>query len=127
MEENMNDIVIMAGEPIPDMSPTDVRNYFIGKQTEKDLADAFAMASNKFFWIEDNIYDYEEGTKEYVAACAITDEWCALMDEYEEKIFKILVSEGVVIPENARIRVLKPFMARNGYVDGNGWWVKAEK
>lgn len=123
----MNDIVIMAGEPIPNVSPANVRNYFIGKQTEKDLADAFAIASNKFFWVADNEYDYEEGTPEHRLAREITDAWCALMDEYEEKIFKILVSEGVVIPENGRIRVLKPFMARNGYVDGNGWWVKAEK
>lgn len=127
MEENINDIVIMASEPIPDMSPAEVRNCFVGKQTEKDLADAFAMSSNKFFWVEDNIYDYEEGSEEYVAACAITDEWCALMDEYEEKIFAILRSEGIAIPQTGRIHVLKPFMKRNGYVDGNGWWVKAEK
>lgn len=114
----------MAGEPIPDVSPADVRNYFIGKQTEKDLADAFAMASNKFFWVEDNIYDYEEGSTEYISACAITDEWCTLMDEYEEKIFEILRSEGITIPKTGRIHVLKPFMKRNSYIDGNGWWIK---
>ena len=127
MKDNLNDIVIMASDPILDKTPTDVRNYFAERKTEKDLADAFAIASNKFFWVADNEYDYEEGTREHRLAREITDEWCALMDEYEEKIFKILVSEGAVISENARIRVLKPFMARNGYVDGNGWWVKAEK
>ena len=55
MKDNLNDIVIMASEPISDMSPSDVRSCFAGKETEKDLADAFAMASNEFFWVADNI------------------------------------------------------------------------
>ncbi|MBR5144783.1 MAG: hypothetical protein IKW53_07015 [Clostridia bacterium] len=108
-----------------DIIPEKVRNCFLDKQTEKDLADAFAIASNKFFLLADNEYDYEEGSKEYVEARAITDEWCALMNEYEEKILEILRSEGVIIPKTGRIRVLKPFMARNGYMDGTGWWIKA--
>ena len=127
MKDNLNDIVIMESEPIPNKTPTDVRNYFIGRNTEKDLADAFVIVSNKFWWVEDNEYDYEEGTPEHRAACAITDEWGALMDEYEERIFAILRGEGVKIPESGRIKVLEPFMKRNGYIDGNGWWIKDKK
>lgn len=124
MKDNLNGIVIMASEPIPNKTPTDVRGYFAERKSERDLADAFAIASNKFWWVEDNVYDYEEGTPEYIAACAITDEWGALMDEYEERIFMILRNEGVEIPETGRIKVLEPFMKRNGYRDGNGWWIK---
>ena len=124
MEDNLNDIVIMASEPIPNKTPTDVRGYFAERKSERDLADAFAIASNKFWWVEDNVYDYEKGTPEYIAARAITDEWGALMDEYEERIFMILRNEGVEIPETGRIKVLEPFMKRNGYRDGNGWWIK---
>ena len=127
MKDNLNDIVIMESEPIPNKTPTDVRNYFIGRNTEKDLADAFVIVSNKFWWVEDNEYDYEEGTPEHRAACAITDEWGALIDEYEERIFAILRGEGVKIPESGRIKVLEPFMKRNGYIDGNGWWIKDKK
>jgi len=127
MEDNLNDIVIMASEPIPDKTPTDVRNYFSGRKSEKDLADAFAIASNKFWWIEDNEYDYEEGTPEHITACAITDEWGALMDEYEERIFMILLSEGIRIPETGRIKVLGPFMKRNGYRNANGWCIKGKE
>ena len=127
MIDNLNDIVIMVSEPIPDKNPTDVRNYFAERKTEKDLADAFALTSNKFWWVEDNVYDYEEGTPEHIAACAITDEWGALMDEYEERIFMILRSEGVDISETGRIKVLEPFMKRNGYRDGKGWWIKINK
>ena len=124
MKDNLNDIVIMASEPISNKTPSDVRGYFAERKSERDLADAFAIASNKFWWVEDNVYDYEKGTPEYIAACAITDEWGALMDEYEERIFMILRNEGVEIPEKGRIKVLEPFMKRNGYIDGNGWWIK---
>ena len=68
MKDNLNDIVLMMSEPIPNKTPTDVRIYFSERETEKDLADAFAIASNKFWWVEDNEYDYEEGTPEYIAA-----------------------------------------------------------
>ena len=124
MNDNMNDIVIMASDPIPNKTPTDVRNYFAERKTEKDLADAYAISHNKFWWVEDDVYDYEEGTPEYEAARVVVDEWGALMDEYEERIFVILRSEGIEIPKTGRIKILEPFMKRNGYRDGNGWWIK---
>ena len=116
---------VMAKEPVPNMSAAEVKAYFDDKHTEKDLADAYAIAHNKFWWVEDNEYDCEEGTSEHKAACAITDEWCALMHEYKARIFDILASEGVVIPATGQIQVLAPFMSRNGYVDSNGWWIEA--
>ena len=122
----MNNIVIMGGDPFPNITPSEVKNYFCEMQTERDLADAFAIASNKFFWIEDSVYDYEEGSAEYIEACTIVDEWCALMDEYEEKILHILRVEGITIPQTGRIYVYKLFMERNGYIDGNGWWIKKD-
>ena len=118
---------IMAREPIPDMSAADVRKFFADKNTEKDLADAFAITSNKFWWVEDNTYDYEEGTPEHKKACDIADAWGALMDEYEQRILAILASEGVTIPETGRIKVLVIFMERHGYENGGGWWIRAEE
>lgn len=115
---------VMAKEPIPDMTAVEIKLFFANKQTEKDLADAFAITSNKFFWVEDNEYDFEVGTPEHKNACAITDEWLALMNEYEQKILAILSREGLEIPDTGRIRVLAPFMKRHGYIDGNGWWIK---
>jgi hypothetical protein len=97
---------VMTKEPIPDMNAAEVRAYFADKHTEADLADAYALASNKFWWVEDNEYDYEVGSPEHKAACAITDEWKTLMVEYEKRIFEILTNEGVVIPEVGRIKVL---------------------
>ena len=91
--------------------------------TESVLAQAFAAASNKFWWVEDNEYDYEEGTPEHQEACRITDSWANLMDNLKDEIFVILRNEGVTIPEKGQIAVLVSFMERNGYYDGNGWWL----
>lgn len=115
---------IMGEEPLPGISPTDIKEKYSGLLTEQHLADAFAIASNKFWWVEDNVYDYEAGTPEYQAACDITDAWGELMDCYKSQIFTILQHEGVTIPETGQIVVLVPFMLRNGYLDGNGWWIK---
>lgn len=115
---------IMGEEPMPGITPADVKEQYSGELTEQELADAFAISSNKFWWVEDDVYDYEEGTPEHQAACAITDAWGELMDYYESQIFAILQNEGVKIPETGRISVLEPFMLRNGYIDGTGWWIK---
>lgn len=115
---------IMGEEPMPGISPADIKEKYSGLLTEQHLADAFAIANNKFWWAEDNVYDYEEGTPEYQAACEITDAWGELMDYYKSQIFTILQHEGVTIPETGQIVVLVPFMLRNGYIDGNGWWIK---
>ena len=117
---------VMANEPIPNMSVADVKAYFADKHTDNDLADAYAITHNKFWWVEDNEYDYEEGTPEHKIACAITDEWGSLMDAYKEKIFEILIREGVISPKTGQTEVLKPSMARFGSIERNGWWIKQE-
>lgn len=116
--------VIMSGEPYTNVTPEDIRSKFHGSLSGQNLADAFAICNNKFWWGEDNVCGYEEGTPEHKKAQAITDEWCELMDEYEEQILSILRSEGIDIPNRGRITVLAPFMKRYGYKDGNGWWIK---
>ena len=115
---------VMGSEQIPSTSASDIKEYFKDMTTVQELADAFAITSNKFWWVEDNEYDYEEGTPEYIEASAITHEWCELMKSYENKFFEIIRSEGVEIPPTGRIIVLAPFMKRYGYDDGNGWWIK---
>lgn len=117
-------MIIMGQEPTPDKTAQEIHILFADRTTEKDLADAFALASNQFWWVEDNVYDYEKGTPEYQEARRIADEWGELMDEYKTRIFEILMREGIFIPSTGQIKVLEPFMSKHGYVDGNGWWIK---
>ncbi len=114
---------IMASEPYHDISIEEAKKLFNQSVTEKELANVFAIASNKFLWVEDNIYDYKSGTAEYKRACEITDEWVMLKENIESKIFSILESKGVSIPDFGTISVLEPFMKRNGYFNGSGWWI----
>lgn len=119
-----NDTIVMGSEPIPDMTPDDIRAWYMQNHSEDGLATAFAVSSNKAWWVEDNEYDFEEGTPEHAEACAITLSWFKVMKELEQEILAILRSEGVEIPEKGRIAVLCPFMERHGFIDGRGWWLK---
>lgn len=118
---------IMGEEPLSGITPQELIGKFSGDLSERELATAFALSSNQFWWVEDNVYDYDEGTPEHKEAVRITGEWCHLMEYYEEKIFVILRGEGVQIPDTGRIAVLSPFMERNGYFDGDGWWIEIEE
>ena len=115
---------IMANEPAHGMTAAEVESYFADKHTGQDLADAYAVAHNQFWWVEDNRYDYQEGTPEHQAACHVTNEWRRLMNQYQEEIFAILRSEGFEIPNARQITVLAPFMKKYGYEDQGGWWIR---
>ena len=85
---------MMINNPFTDKSPEEIQSCFADRNTEKDLADAYA----------------------------VTDDWAALMDVYQSRIFAILIKEGIRIPETAQIHVLLPFMEQNGYICHSGWW-----
>lgn len=113
---------MMINNSFTDKSPAEIQSCFADRNTEKDLADAYAVSSNMFWWTADNIDDYDEDTPEYRTACAITDAWAALMDVYQSRVFAILIKERIRIPETAQIHVLRSFMEQNGYICHSGWW-----
>ena len=85
---------MMINNPFTDKSLAEIQSCFADRNTEKDLADAYA----------------------------VTDDWAALMDVYQSRIFAILIKEEIRIPETAQIHVLLPFMEQNGYIFHSGWW-----
>ena len=114
----------MCQEPSPDLKIEKANEIFDKIETEKDIANLFAIVHNKAWWIEDEEYDFEEGTEEHRKAVERTDMWFALSDKLRNMIFDILRHEGVEIPDKGQIVVLEPFMKRNGFRDGQGWWIK---
>jgi len=124
MEMKNKDIVVMCGDPSPNLSYEYAVELSNKIQTEEELAELFAATDNKARWICDDIYDFEEETEEYVAARENIDRWFAIADALKDRIFKILKEEGIEIPERGQIFVLEPFMLRNGFVDGCGWWIE---
>lgn len=115
---------IIASEPARGVAASDVEAFYADKCSPQDLADAYAITHNQFWWVEDNEYDFELGSPEHKAARMVTDEWRRLMEQYQEQIFDILRSEGIEIPATGQIVVLTPFMKKYGYDDYCGWWGK---
>ena len=121
--DNGKDLVIV-GDPAPDIPIDEIRAIMENKQTERDIADGFAISSNWRVVAEDAEYDYDEGTEEYVQACRVADDWSELSDMLMEKMITILKSEGVFISEDDSWKAVSIFMERNGYKDRSGWWVR---
>ncbi|MBQ1234015.1 MAG: hypothetical protein IIX77_00140 [Oscillospiraceae bacterium] len=117
----------MIREPLPGASAAEIKAFYADKNTCQDLADAFAIVHNKCVWVNDNVYDYEVSSPEYAIACAIADEWNDLQNQYRDKIFEILKMEGIIIPEAGYVKTIEPYMARYGYINGNGWWIKEQQ
>lgn len=118
------DIIVMGGEPSPDMTLEMAEIAAKECVTESELASLFAIVENKAWWIEDEEYDFAEGTVEHRQAVEKTELWFALADKLRKRVFCILQSEGVEIPSIGQIAVLDSFMKKNGYKNGQGWWVK---
>ena len=121
---SIQDNFIMGSEPLLDWSVDNVREWLTTHTDQQSIVDTYVAVHNQAFWIEDDEYDYEEGTTAYTYACEQTDAWFALMEELEEIIYSYLRNEGIEIPDKGRIAVLAPFMDKHGYRDGNGWWIK---
>ena len=114
----------MSSEPYLDVTLEMVETAAKECETELELATLFAIVENKAWQIEDEEYDFAEGTEEHRQAVEKTELWFALADKLRKRIFCILQSEGVKIPSTGQITVLEPFMKRNGYKNGQGWWGK---
>lgn len=118
--------VIMAGDPVSDVSIVDMRKIIASIDTEQDLADAFAMVHNKFWFIEDDVYDYEPGTEDYIRVRTVVDAWKEMMHALSDRIKDIMDRDHLHEPmdKGNPHPVHEPFMKRYGYRDGRGWWIK---
>ena len=119
--------VILDGSSANNISIEDMKQIIADIKTTQDLADAYAAVNNIWPIKEDEIYDYEEGTKEYERACLVSDSWSDLLEELEERAIEVASEEGL-IDENMKdagtFYQLERFMNKYGYYDGPGWWIE---
>lgn len=119
--------VILDGSSANDISIEDMKQIIADIKTTQDLADAYATVNNIWPIKEDEIYDYEEGTKEYERACLISDRWSDLLEGLEKRAVEVASEEGL-IDENMKdagtFYQLERFMNKYGYYDGSGWWIE---
>lgn len=118
--------VVMGGDPLPKKSLEEMWSIAKECRTTQELVDAYAGTSNKFFWIEDTEYDFEEGTEEHKEARAFTDAWEELIDYLEARVIARAIEEGLLAerqPNSGLVKQLDAFMRKYGYRDANGWWI----
>lgn len=123
------DAVILAGDPMPDSNVEDMQQVLSAIETTQELVDAYVNVHNKFWFIEDNLYDYEEGTKEYERVRSVLDVWSDLLDDLDKRVMKEAADEGLLTerqPDSGTAKQLESFMDKYGYRDGGGWWVKKQ-
>lgn len=110
--------VIMGSEPLAGVSADAWRNMLGDDYTESALATSLAGAWNEAGWLMDEADD-DDSTAEIKAKY---ESWRALQVELIGNVAAILQCEC----ETPYIKLVTPFMERNGYHDGGGWWVRKE-
>ena len=119
--------VILVGDPMPDTSVEEMQQIIASISTTQELVDAYVNVHNKFWYIEDDVYDYDEYSEEYERVCAVVDAWGDIMDDLDNRIIKAAEDEGLLAerqPDSGTVKQLEAFMNKYGYRDGRGWWVK---
>ena len=127
------DIVALTEEPAGGKTVQDVRLWLSCHTSESDFADVLALVSNQVGWLDDEVYDYEEGTAEYNRALAIYTGWRDFYFELAKQSLEIIKTKPELAGQaNLEKRVgthyqILPFMSYHGYLDKNGWWIKSEE
>lgn len=125
-----DEAVVLAGDPLPYKTIDEMRQDIEDIKSTQELVDAYVHVHNKFWLLEDDVYDFEEGTSEYNEACVVVDAWGDLMDDLDRKVMEAARKEGLLIArqQNAgTTKQLKVFMEKYGFKDGCGWWIKVGK
>lgn len=116
---------VMTGDPLPNVSAADMWEIANRELTSQELADAYAGADNKFWWVEDDIYDFEEGTERHKKAYAVYSAWKQISMHLETRVISRAKAEGLFLHEQrGLLKQIEKFMEKYGYRDGRGWWVR---
>lgn len=89
----------MGSDLLPDVSLNEVQTKAMNIYDTQQLVDLYVQVHNKYLYIKDEVYDYEEGTEEYNNVCLEVDSWAKVMDDLEEKITFCAKHEGFCISD----------------------------
>ncbi len=117
---------ILASEPLTSFTIEQLRAYLDADNSENALADTYAPVDRKVGWLMHEL-DYDTCTPK---TRLLFKEWSAFEDELRARIVDILKNEDIesykrrVAENNGYNHVITPFMLRNGFRYGRGWWIK---
>ena len=119
----------MYEEPFPHIVYLAVKERMEEGSTQAQLAEAYADVTAKC-----SAFHHELDDPDYVRVYDKVSESSAMWEELEEDLYDRIVgilkaeneshNAGYVLSGIGRHYIVKPFMERNGFRDGNGWWIK---
>lgn len=120
--------LILTTEPFVGFMPSDLRIWLADHNTDTDLASALAEVNDHVGLLGHELDEVEDRWLLYAF-----ESWWEVELELYDLIFDSMEqsnqrgeTEYNLSQEGLYYRV-KPFMERNGYRDGSGWWIKLEE
>ena len=129
LPEDLNKIAIMASEPLKGYTPDQMREMASKYDSDEALAAVYASVSNKTGWIGHDIGEPENDEETNNRLKKELAEWWKLEKELYAEIVSRLQKENAekgttyITSGKDMWYIVKPFMERNGFRDGAGWWV----
>lgn len=123
-------VTVFLRDPMPGKNINEMKQEIADIKTAQELVDAYVNIHNKFWFIEDDFYDYDEGTEKYEIAYKNVAAWGDMMQELDKRVMEAADQEGLLAekqPNHGTIRQLKAFMDKYGYRDSCGWWIKKKR
>lgn len=73
----------------------------------QELVDTYVLVHNKFWYIEDDLYDCEEGSEEYIRARKNMEAWGKIMDLLDEMVMAAAREEGLLVERQPNSGTIK--------------------
>ena len=126
----MTEIIALCSEPLDGFSPTQVRSMFERYTSDDTVATILAGVSNEVGWLMHELDDPDNDEELVSTYRSLFDSWYALERDLVAEVIRRLEGENQTTGTKYLTSgigthyIIKPFMERNGFIDGAGWWIK---
>ena len=126
----MTEIIALCSEPLDGFSPTQVRSMFERYTSDDTVATILAGVSNEVGWLMHELDDPDNDEELVSTYRSLFDSWYALERDLVAEVIRRLEEENQTTGTKYLTSgigthyIIKPFMERNGFIDGAGWWIK---
>jgi len=124
---NQLPLYIIQKEPLTGYTPSEALRWFASVSDEKTIAAVHAAVSNHVGSLRHELDENDPWIDEAY------DAWLDVEEVTYQRIWNILKAENDsgkakhTLSGIGKYYIVKPFMLRNGYRDGSGWWIENDE
>ena len=128
MERLPENTLILTFEPFLGFMPDDLRSWLLAHHEDSDLAAALAEVHNHVGLLGHELDEVDDNWLFYAF-----DAWWELEKELYDLIITSMRQTNLRGETNYNLDqkglhyLVEPFMEKNGYCDGSGWWISAKE